>query len=95
MGFFSVVSHRPSKESQHSPVVSDPPHCPAPQRQLIVTHPTRHCQTTQPSVLGSLIQQDQEPAGRAGQHGFSQVCDLSLHLYEFSTGRALMGLNEI
>lgn len=57
MEHYFFVSHcRPSKESQHSPVVSNPPHCPAPQRQLIVTHPARHCQTTQPGVLGSLIQ---------------------------------------
>lgn len=47
---------RPSQKSQHSPVVSNPPHCPAPQWQLFVTYPTRHCQTTKPGVLGSLIQ---------------------------------------
>lgn len=46
---------RQSPESEHGSVVLNPPHCPAPQRQFIVSHPTRHRQTPQPGVLGSVI----------------------------------------
>lgn len=69
---------RQSEESEHSVVVSYPSDCFAHQWQLPLTYPSGHCQTTQPGVLGPLIQQDQELACWARQHGISQVSDCSL-----------------